>query len=69
MFARRGYNVQSLAVGPSERTGMSRITMVVPGSPSGIANLLKQVRMFLVVSLFVCDGGALLLSSLLAEYG
>lgn len=43
VFARRGYNVQSLAVGPSEKEGQSRITMVVPGSPQGIANLLKQV--------------------------
>ncbi|KAG2496612.1 hypothetical protein HYH03_005433 [Edaphochlamys debaryana] len=51
VFARRGYNVQSLAVGPSEREGMSRIVMVVPGKASaadgktsGIEGLLKQLR-------------------------
>lgn len=49
VFARRGYNVQSLAVGPSEREGMSRITMVVPGTPTGIANLLKQINKLVCV--------------------
>ncbi len=55
MFARRGYNVQSLAVGPSEREGMSRICMVVPGkvsSPdgsSGISPLLKQLSKLVFV--------------------
>lgn len=43
VFARRGYNVQSLAVGNSEQEGMSRITMVVPGNAPGIATLIKQL--------------------------
>lgn len=49
MFARRGYNVQSLAVGNSEREGMSRITMVVPASHAGIANLIKQLNKLVYV--------------------
>ncbi|GLC33867.1 hypothetical protein PLESTB_000812700 [Pleodorina starrii] len=55
VFARRGYNVQSLVVGPSEREGMSRIVMVVPGrvtSPdgsSGISPLLKQLSKLVFV--------------------
>ncbi len=49
MFARRGYNVQSLAVGNSEREGMSRITMVVPASTSGISKLIKQLNKLVYV--------------------
>ena len=49
VFARRGYNVQSLAVGNSEREGMSRITTVVPASHSGIANLIKQLNKLVYV--------------------
>ena len=43
VFARRGYNVQSLAVGNSEEQGMSRITMVIPATGKGISSLIKQV--------------------------
>lgn len=43
VIARRGFNVQSLAVGNSEKEGMSRITLVVPGDDSSIANLKKQI--------------------------
>lgn len=55
VFARRGYNVQSLVVGPSEREGMSRIVMVVPGrvtSPdgsAGITPMLKQLSKLVFV--------------------
>ena len=43
LFARRGFNIESLAVGPAEQVGMSRITMVVPGDDSVIEQLIKQL--------------------------
>jgi acetolactate synthase-1/3 small subunit len=44
VFARRGCSVQSLAVGPSEHNGISRITMVVPTNTVTVQKLLKQVQ-------------------------
>lgn len=49
VFARRGYNVQSLAVGNSERDGMSRITMTIPGTGKDIQNLIKQINKLVYV--------------------
>jgi acetolactate synthase-1/3 small subunit len=43
LFARRGFNIESLAVGPAEQVGISRITMVVPGDESTIEQLTKQL--------------------------
>ncbi|MCP2731851.1 acetolactate synthase small subunit [Limnofasciculus baicalensis] len=43
LFARRGFNIESLAVGPAEQVGISRITMVVPGDESSIEQLTKQL--------------------------
>jgi acetolactate synthase-1/3 small subunit len=43
LFARRGFNIESLAVGPAEQVGISRITMVVPGDEASIEQLTKQL--------------------------
>nr|YP_010443845.1 acetohydroxyacid synthase small subunit [Vacuolaria virescens]UTE94732.1 acetohydroxyacid synthase small subunit [Vacuolaria virescens] len=43
LFARRGYNIESLAVGPGEQLGISRITMVLPGTKRSIEQLIKQL--------------------------
>lgn len=43
LFARRGFNIESLAVGPAEQIGVSRITMVVPGDDRVIEQLTKQL--------------------------
>ncbi len=43
LFARRGFNIESLAVGPAEQVGISRITMVVPGDEREIEQLTKQL--------------------------
>tara|TARA_B110001469_G_scaffold93973_1_gene89792 strand:- start:1523 stop:2032 length:510 start_codon:yes stop_codon:yes gene_type:complete len=43
LFARRGFNIESLAVGPAEQIGISRITMVLLGDPRTIEQLTKQL--------------------------
>jgi acetolactate synthase-1/3 small subunit len=44
LFARRGFNIESLAVGPTEQGNISRITMVVPGDENTIEQLTKQLH-------------------------
>ena len=44
LFARRGFNIDSLAVGPAETKGMSRLTMVVEGDDKTLQQMTKQLN-------------------------
>jgi len=44
MFARRGYNIDSLAVGPTERHDVSRLTMRVDCSAHSVEQIEKQMH-------------------------
>ena len=43
LFARRRFNIESLAVGHAEKEGISRITMVVDGDDQAIDQVVKQL--------------------------
>lgn len=43
LFARRGYNIFSLAVAPAEEEGMSRITIVVDVESAPLEQIVKQL--------------------------
>jgi acetolactate synthase-1/3 small subunit len=43
LFARRGFNIESLAVGPAEQRGVSRLTMVVAGDDRTVEQMTKQL--------------------------
>ena len=44
MFARRGYNIESLAVGPTERPDVSRIVLRVDCSQRSLEQIEKQMH-------------------------
>ncbi|HVP94501.1 MAG TPA: acetolactate synthase small subunit [Methanoregulaceae archaeon] len=44
LFSRRGYNIESLAVGTCEEPGMSRVTIVCIGDDAGIEQVMKQLN-------------------------
>jgi acetolactate synthase-1/3 small subunit len=44
MFARRGFNIESLTVGPTERAGVSRITLRVDCSQHSLEQVEKQMH-------------------------
>jgi len=44
LFSRRGYNIDSLAVGPTELSGISRMTIVVNVEDSPLEQVTKQLN-------------------------
>jgi acetolactate synthase-1/3 small subunit len=44
LFARRGFNIESLAVGPTEADGVSRMTIVVNVAESPLEQVTKQLN-------------------------
>jgi len=49
LFSRRGFNIESLAVGTCEEPGMSRITIVVIGDNAQIEQVTKQLNKLIEV--------------------
>ena len=48
LFARRGFNIFSLAVAPAEQEGMSRITIVVDVETTPLEQIVKQLNKLLL---------------------
>lgn len=44
LFTRRGFNIESIAVGPSETFGISRITIVTSGDVKVLEQIIKQLN-------------------------
>jgi len=44
LFRRRGFNIESIAVGHSEVTGISRVTIVVDGTTTQVEQVRKQLE-------------------------
>jgi acetolactate synthase-1/3 small subunit len=43
LFRRRGFNIESIAVGHTEQEGVSRMTIVVNGAPATVEQVRKQL--------------------------
>ncbi|HEY8486725.1 MAG TPA: acetolactate synthase small subunit [Limnochordales bacterium] len=44
LFSRRGFNIQSVAVGPCEEPGLSRMTLVLDEDEAGLEQVTKQLH-------------------------
>jgi acetolactate synthase I/III small subunit len=54
VFARRGYNIESLAVSPGAVEGFARMTIVSRGDPGNVDQIVKQLAKLIDV-VFVTD--------------
>jgi acetolactate synthase-1/3 small subunit len=44
LFSRRGFNIDSITVGPAEEAGISRMTIVVKGDEATVEQVMKQLH-------------------------
>lgn len=59
LFSRRGFNIESLAVGHSEIDGFSRMTIVVNGDDQLVDQVAKQLdKLIDVVDIHILPGGS-----------
>ena len=59
LFSRRGFNIHSLAVGPTEHPEISRMTIVVNVEESPLEQVTKQLNKLVeVIKIVELDGGA-----------
>ena len=59
LFAARGYNIDSLAVGPTEAAGISRMTIVVNVDESPLEQVTKQLNKLInVIKILEHDPGS-----------
>jgi len=59
LFSRRGFNIESLAVGPTELPEISRITLVVDVEGSALEQVTKQLNKLInVIKIVELDPGA-----------
>ena len=59
LFAARGYNIDSLAVGPTDTEGISRMTIVVNVDESPLEQVTKQLNKLInVIKIFEHDPGS-----------
>lgn len=49
IFSSRGFNIESIAVGPTENSGISKIIIVTPGDQQVIEQIIKQLNKLIQV--------------------
>src|SRR5690349_25090237 len=68
LFARRGFNIESLAVGPTEHSEISRMTIVVNVDQSPLEQVTKQLNKLVeVIKIVELDGSAVTRELLLVK--
>ena len=59
LFSRRGFNIESLAVGPTENPDLSRMTIVADAESAPLEQITKQLNKLIeVIKIVELDGGA-----------
>ena len=59
LFSRRGFNIESLAVGPTENPDLSRMTIVADAESQPLEQITKQLNKLIeVIKIVELDGGA-----------